>query len=81
MLQVLTSLLQPNKYTNNGKIMKSSEFIKEDATGGATASGSVAAVVSELGGTTKQLVKRQQSYTNQKTPGGIVKGVKQAKVK
>lgn len=61
--------------------MKSSEFIKEDATGGATGSSSVAAVVGELGGNTRELIKRQKNYTNQQTAGGIVKGVKAAKVK
>ena len=59
--------------------MKSSEFIKEDAGGMGT--GSVAVVVKELGGDTKELIKRQKSYTNVKTSGSIVKGVKQAKVK
>lgn len=59
--------------------MKSSEFIKEDA--GSTGSSSVAVVVSELGGSTKEIIKRQKGYTNQRTNGGIVKGVKQAKVK
>jgi hypothetical protein len=76
------SLQQANKYTNNGKnIMKSSEFIKEDATGGASCSGAVATVVGELGGSTKEIIKRQKGYTNQRTPGSIVKGVKAAKVK
>lgn len=61
--------------------MKSSEFIKEDATGGASSSASVAAVVGELGGNTKEIIKRQKGYTNQRTTGGMVKGVKQAKAK
>lgn len=64
--------------------MRSAEFIKtltEMASAGATSSAGVAAVVKELGGTTKDLIKRQKSYTNQRTPGGIVKGVKSAKVK
>jgi hypothetical protein len=37
--------------------------------------------MTELGGNTKELIKRQKNYTNQKTAGGIVKGVKAAKVK
>lgn len=61
--------------------MKSSEFIKEEATGGASCAGGFAAVMTELGGSTKEIIKRQKSYTNQQTAGGIVKGVKAAKVK
>lgn len=56
--------------------MKSSEFIKtlkEDASGGATGSSSVATVSTGLGGATTDLIKRQKSYSNQKTPGGTVK--------
>ena len=60
--------------------MKSSEFIKEDASAGSTGSSSVSAVMTELGGNTKDLIKRQKNYTNQKTAGGIVKGVKSSKV-
>ena len=59
--------------------MKSSEFIKplkEDASAGASSSGSVASVSTTLGGSTKDLIKRQKSYTNQKTPGGKVKAKK-----
>lgn len=61
--------------------MKSSEFIKEEATGGASCAGGFAAVMTELGGSTKEIIKRQQAYTNQRTPGSIIKGVKAAKVK
>jgi hypothetical protein len=57
------------------------DAIKEDASAGASCSGAVAAVVSELGGSTKEIVKRQKGYTNQQSAGGIVKGVKAAKVK
>jgi hypothetical protein len=56
--------------------MKSSEFIrplKEDASAGASSAGAVASVSAPLGGSTKDLIKRQKSYTNQKTPGGKVK--------
>ena len=56
--------------------MKSSEFIKplkEDASAGASSSGAVASVSSTLGGSTKQLIKRQESYGNQRTKGGPVK--------
>ena len=49
--------------------------LKEDA--GATCSSSVAAVMTGLGGSTKEIVKRQKSYTNQQTPGGKVKVKKQ----
>jgi hypothetical protein len=61
--------------------MKSSEFIKEDTSAGTTGASSVSAVMTELGGSTKEIVKRQHNYTNQRTPGGIVKGVKSSKVK
>ena len=61
--------------------MKSSEFIKEEASAGASCSAGFAAVVSELGGNTKEIIKRQKGYTNQRTSGGIVKGVKSSKVK
>jgi hypothetical protein len=59
--------------------MKSSEFIKEDA--GCMGAGSVAAVVKPLGETPKELIKRQKAYTNQRTPGGIVKGIKKTESK
>jgi hypothetical protein len=55
------------------------ESLKEDATGGASCSGAVASVVKELGGDTKELIKRQKSYTNVKTTGSDVKSIKQAK--
>lgn len=56
--------------------MKSSEFIrplKEDASAGASGSGAVASVSTALGGSTKSLIKRQGSYSNQRTAGGAVK--------
>ena len=59
--------------------MKSSEFIKvikEEASAGASCSSAVSAVMTELGGSTKEIIKRQKAYTNQQTAGGIVKGVK-----
>ena len=63
--------------------MKSKDFIREDA--GATCSSAVATVVPPLGEkgalTKKEINKRLSGYTNQLTPGGIIKGVKQAKVK
>lgn len=66
--------------------MKSTEFmklIKEDATGMGT--GSIAVSTQTLGEkgafTQKQVNKRLGSYTNQLSAGGIVKGVKAAKVK
>lgn len=61
--------------------MKSSEFIKEEASGGASCASGFAAVMTELGGSTKEIIKRQKGYTNQQSAGGIVKGVKAAKVK
>lgn len=59
--------------------MKSSEFIrplKEDASAGASSSGAVASVSTALGGSTKSLIKRQRSYTNQRTSSGTVKAKK-----
>lgn len=48
--------------------------IKETASAGATGAGSVAAVVKELSGNgSKELRKRQQTYTNQVSKGGPVK--------
>lgn len=57
---------------------KYEDMIKEDASAGASSAGAVASVSSALGGGTKQLVKRQGSYSNQRTAGGAVK-VKKAK--
>mgnify|MGYP006921482770 CR=1 FL=1 len=59
--------------------MRASEIIKnltEDATGGASSAGAVSAVVKKLGETPKELVKRQQTYTNVRTKGGPVKAKK-----
>jgi predicted deacylase len=65
--------------------MKSKDFIKEDATAGSSCTSTMAVTVETLGqkgSFSKQEVnKRLTGYTNQLTPGGIVKGVKQAKVK
>ena len=65
--------------------MNSQEFIKEEASAGATGSPSVAVTMQTLGEkgsfTQKEVNKRLHGYTNQLTPGGIVKGVKAAKVK
>jgi hypothetical protein len=65
--------------------MKSKEFIKENADCGATSSPSIAVSMETLGSkgsfTQKEVNKRLSGYTNQLTPGGIVKGVKAAKVK
>jgi hypothetical protein len=47
--------------------------LNEEATGGSTGASSIGAVVTELGGTTKDLIKRQKAYTNQQTAGGKVK--------
>lgn len=52
------------------------KILGEDATGGATSTGSVAVAVGGLGGGTKSIIKRQQSYTNQRTAGGTVKAKK-----
>ncbi|CAB4129358.1 hypothetical protein UFOVP112_456 [uncultured Caudovirales phage] len=68
--------------------MKSTDFIniiKEDATGGGTCAAVVGVTVETLGqkGTfsKKDVDKKLAGYTNQLSPGGIVKGVKQAKAK
>jgi hypothetical protein len=65
--------------------MKSKDFIKENASGGASASGSFAVTIETLGEkgafTQKEVNKRLTGYTNQLTPGGIVKGIKQSKAK
>lgn len=58
--------------------MKANEIItqlKEDVGAGSMGSASVAAVVKPLGekDSTKALIKRQKSYTNQQTAGGKVK--------
>ena len=52
------------------------KLLGEDATGGATASGSVAVAVGGLGNGTQSIIKRQQGYTNQRTKGGTVKAKK-----
>jgi hypothetical protein len=57
---------------------KYEEILSEEATGGSTGAGSVSAVMTELGGSTKDLIKRQKNYTNQQTTGGAVK-IKKAK--
>jgi hypothetical protein len=63
--------------------MKTYEFIKEDA--GSTSSSVVATTVQTLGEkgnfSKAEVNKRLTGYTNQMSPGGIVKGVKQAKTK
>ncbi len=68
--------------------MKSTEFIniiKEDATAGSSSTSTMAVTVETLGEkggfSKKDVNKRLAGYTNQLSPGGIVKGVKQAKVK
>jgi predicted deacylase len=65
--------------------MKSKDFIKENATGGSTGASSMAVTVETLGQkgsfTQKEVNKRLNGYTNQLSPGGIVKGVKASKVK
>lgn len=56
--------------------MRAKEFvkvIKENATGGASAASGFAVSMTELGNNTKDLIKRQKNYTNQRTPGGKVK--------
>ena len=52
------------------------KLLGEDATGGATGSSSVAVAVGGLGNGTQSIIKRQQSYTNQRTKGGAVKAKK-----
>jgi len=52
--------------------MKIKEVVKEDATGGGTSSGSVAAVVAPLGGKKKKIIKRvkETDLRGWKRPGG-----------
>lgn len=54
------------------------DAIKEDASAGSSSSGGVSVVMSQLGETPTEMIKRQKSYTNQLTKGGPVK-VKAAK--
>ena len=63
--------------------MKSTEFIKQlnETTAGATGSPSVAVSFSQEGNMPNEIIARQKTYTNQRTPGGVIKGVKAAKVK
>jgi len=56
---------------------KFDSVLQETASGGASAAGSVATVVGELGGQSpKQLRKKQQGYTNVIKRGGPVKAKK-----
>ena len=55
------------------------DMVKENATSGASAAGSVGTFVKQLGEMPTETIKRQKSYTNQRTPGGPVKLPKQAK--
>jgi len=55
---------------------KYEEILSEEASCGATASPSVAVVMSELGGSATSIIKRQQAYSNQRTKGGPVKAKK-----
>jgi hypothetical protein len=57
------------------KIFEITTPLNEDASAGATATGSVAAVVGTLGSSVKDLVKKQKGYTN------IIKRNPVAKVK
>ena len=52
--------------------------LKENATGGATASGGFAVSMSQEGRMPNETIARQKTYTNQRTPGGPVK-IKKAK--
>lgn len=65
--------------------MNSKEFIKEEASAGATGSPSVAVAMQTLGEkgsfTQKEVNKKLHGYTNQLSPGGIVKGVNATKGK
>jgi hypothetical protein len=65
--------------------MNSKEFIKEEATAGTSMSSTIAVTPQSLGEkgtfTQKEVNKRLHGYTNQLSPGGIVKGVKASKVK
>jgi hypothetical protein len=52
--------------------------LAENASAGACSAGSIGTVIGELGGQTKDIMRRQKAYTNQRTPGGTVK-IKKAK--
>lgn len=47
--------------------------LKEEATGGATASPTIAVSMSQEGVMPNEIIKRQKTYTNQRTAGGPVK--------
>ena len=49
------------------------ELLGEDASAGASSAGCVGAVVSPLGQGPKDIIRRQQKYTNQLSKGGAVK--------
>lgn len=49
------------------------ELLGEDASAGASSAGCVSAVVSPLGKGPKDIIRRQQNYTNQLSKGGTVK--------
>jgi len=53
-------------------------LLSEDATAGASCSSSVSVVMTQLGETPANIIKRQKAYTNQMTKGGPVK-IKAAK--
>lgn len=65
--------------------MKTVEFIKEEASAGATGSPSVAVTMQTLGEkgsfTQKEMQKKLGGYTNQLSAGGIVKGINSTKGK
>jgi hypothetical protein len=53
-------------------------LMREDASAGSSSSSGVGVVMTQLGETPAEMIKRQKSYTNQMTKGGPVK-VKKAK--
>lgn len=52
---------------------KFAELLGEDATGGATGSANIGAVVTQLGQTPNNIIKRQMGYSNKLRAGGPVK--------
>lgn len=67
---------EPQDYatvTNESLEEQFARLLGEDATAGATSAGTVSAVVSPLGQGPKDIIRRQQGYTNQLSKGGPVK--------
>ena len=68
----------PGFDTDSAERQFAESLIKEDASAGSSSSSGVSIVMTQLGETPAEMIKRQKSYTNQRTKGGPVK-VKAAK--